>query len=80
MGTLKIGDIVRYKGTAFSENKGEVGTLTHITPCKISERVFGSIELLVPKEQPLTGHAFSTLTGITAPLKLFEPYVQGWEC
>ena len=79
MGTLKVGDVVIYKGGAFSTNKGEVGTIVRVTPCMVSEDMFASMELLVPKQQPMGTEGESTLTGITAPLRYFTLFKQGWE-
>ncbi len=79
MDTLKVGDIVVYSGGTYSLNKSEVGRLVAITPCDISDRMFGSMELLVPKEQPMGG-VQTKLTGITAPLRYFSLFKQMWEC
>jgi len=77
MGTLVVGDTVMYEGGMFSQHKGELGTITTIN--EIYGDKFISMELLTPKKSYLTPTARTTLTGITAPYRLFKPFTQGWE-
>lgn len=77
MGTLKVGDVVVYNGGLLKQHEGEVGTIRQINGFYSS--LFISMDLITPKKIYHSPTVQSTMTGMTAPIKYFKLYTQGWE-